>query len=163
MPLPLIKQLLDRLIARENTAGGPFVKPVATAYIASTRVSGVAPTTLLMVTDRIVLYPFMPGRSFTMTDVALNVTTAAASSKAKVVIYSADTTTGRPSALLYESAELDTATTGAKETPAAVTLSAGVVYWVGMKVSGAPTYSGYPASAAENINGRTTVTTNANT
>jgi hypothetical protein len=103
--------------------------------------AALAATTRAGLADRVEIYPWRPAATVTIDRAAINVSTAVASAQARIVIYTADATTGRPDALIYESAALDCGTTGGKEhtlgTP--VVLTAGVQYWFGVHHSSTAT------------------------
>ena len=69
----------------------------------------------------------------------MNVTTGVAATTCKLVIYTSDAN-GRASVLVYESATLSTATTSTfVEATLTQTFTAGVIYWIGVRHSGAAT------------------------
>jgi hypothetical protein len=83
----------------------------------------------------LVLFPFRPDIPWTVTEICLEITTAAASSAVKYVIYSA-AANGQPGSLLLETGSLDATTTGNKiATGLNLSLSGGAVYWIGVRVS----------------------------
>jgi hypothetical protein len=75
---------------------------------------------------------FAPATTFTITELSVNVTTAASSaSNVKILVYS-DDGFGYPRAKLIESLALSMTTTGAKTHPVSYTFTAGTRYWMGV-------------------------------
>ena len=77
----------------------------------------------------IILYPFIPANTLTVSSLQINVTSATASSLIRILVYS--DLNGVPSSKLLESTSLDCSTTGAKTYTASLTFTAGTVYWLG--------------------------------
>lgn len=83
--------------------------------------------------------PFFPMKTFTIVSYSVNVTTAVASSNMRVLFY--DDLNGAPSGKLYESANIDTSTTGVKTVTQSFTFNAGTPYWICFHTSGAVSMS----------------------
>lgn len=112
---------------------------VANTYYIPYAVAGVALTTLTLTGGNVYYIPFILRRSYIVTALGINVTTARAGT-AYIGIYTHNPTTHRPNSLIYASSALDTGTTGAKTvTGLNIQLSAGEVYWVALYNSGGPT------------------------
>jgi hypothetical protein len=90
-------------------------------------------------TGRLYLVPYMPGASFTVVEMGVEVTTGVASATARVGLFT--TVAGLPSALLVEATSggaLDCSTTGYKASGAiSQALTAGTLYWIGVVAQGA--------------------------
>lgn len=119
---------------------------VTGAYVAGI-VNASALTTIAALANRIDFMPFVPARSITVNELALEVTTLIALAAARIGIY-ADAS-GVPGALIIGStANLDCTVLGVKtSTIASTTLTAGTVYWLAVHSSLAPTYRGIAAAA----------------
>jgi hypothetical protein len=98
-----------------------------------------ATTTLAMTNNTSYWIPFAVNRSTTITDLSINVSTAANGSSETVGIYNSNTTNLYPNTLLG-SVSLATASTGLKTgtLATAITLTPGI-YWIALASSGAPT------------------------
>jgi len=135
-------------ISESDGAGGYVTKSVTGANVKSglqaTLVSGtniktINSTSLLGSGDLVVglttpanliiLYPFIPANTLTVSSLQINVTSATASSLIRILVYS--DLNGVPSSKLLESTSLDCSTTGAKTYTASLTFTAGTVYWLG--------------------------------
>jgi hypothetical protein len=80
------------------------------------------------IANRLVLMPFMPANTFTISEISMNVNSAIAGSLCRLLIYSDNN--GVPNAKLYESANLDCSTTGLKSALTTFTFVAGTTYWL---------------------------------
>lgn len=90
----------------------------------------------------LMVWPFVLGKTRSLTAMHINVTTAVGGSNARIGVYATGAASGGPSALLYDSGNISTATTGDKPTGnPGLTLSAGVVYWLAVHVSAAVSLS----------------------
>jgi hypothetical protein len=153
MALPLVKTLADRLVALEVQGPFPFVRPPTNGYVMTSRqMTATAPSAAALVSDRIIIAPFIAPLGFTATQSSINVTGGAASSQVRIVCFSANSN-GRPDALLWESADFDTSTTGEKIDGTDRTIDKGVTYWLGVRTTGTPTVSVTPLAGAWPING----------
>lgn len=91
----------------------------------------------------LMVWPFVLGRSRTLTAMHINVTTAVGGSNARIGVYASGGASGGPSALLFDSGNVATATTGDKVTSnPSLRLSAGTTYWVAVHLSAAVSLSG---------------------
>jgi hypothetical protein len=99
-----------------------------------------AVTTQALTANRIYVAPFILGRNLTITTIAIQVTSAGSSGTlAQVGIYS-NGSDNAPASILYNTSDLDTASTGVKTYPnQSWQLQAGTVYWLAVQGSGAPT------------------------
>jgi hypothetical protein len=103
---------------------------------------------------RIDIFPVAPRIDTAITGYQINVTTAVASSLAKVVVYDSDAL-GRPVNLLYESGDMDCSTVGVKTAAISMTLRQDKTYWLGLRFSGTASVSTWPVSATPDVNGGT--------
>lgn len=78
--------------------------------------------------NRLILMPFIPNQSLTIQNLSVNCTTLAVGGLAKILIYS--DVSGTPTTKLYESANLDTSTTGIKTATTTFNFVAGTTYWL---------------------------------
>ena len=116
--------------------------------------------TLALVDQRVVLNPFVPRDSFSIDRIGVSVTTAVASSVAKIAIYSSDVN-GLPSVRLWVGdSDLNTAGTGFKFHDVSFAFGVGRQYWLAIHASGGPTIRSIPLTGAVNlgVNGPTTNT-----
>lgn len=97
------------------------------------------------VANRMFLYPFIPAKSFTTTNLFIVVQTLVSSSLGKILIYS--DVSGNPSVLLYESANLDCSTTGVKTATTSFTFTAGTTYWLAFWGNSTQTLYTMPSSS----------------
>lgn len=132
----------------------PMLVPEAGQYAMTTvGVGGDAVGTVMGLTNRLDMYPFIPRADMPVAALAVNCTTAAAGALGKFVLYGSDDL-GRPSALLIESATVDLSSTGVKDAAlAGVNLRAGRTYWLGFRYFGTASISSWPMTATPDING----------
>ena len=98
--------------------------------IVSNNFSGASFASTIQVVNRIVLSPFIPGKTFTSSNFLIRVFgNVAPLTFSKILIYSE--LNGNPNTLLYESADLDCSTTGTKTALNSFTFTAGTIYWLG--------------------------------
>jgi hypothetical protein len=129
------------LIISGGLQGIHALVPLASGQSTTSSISGFALTNNLAgVANRIVTYPFIPNRTITSSSLYLNITTAVASSNARILIYS--NLNGLPNTKLYESANLDCSTTGFKTATTTFTFTAGTTYWLAIHSSSTQTFSG---------------------
>lgn len=120
--------------------------PPAGAYISAILNSNNL-TTQTGAAGRLDMVPFVPSRTITIDQLAVEVTTAVAASLAKAAIYSADSA-GLPDELLAGSSDLDCASTGLKTFAISpIVLTAGSVYWLAVHTSGSNVLRAIPAAA----------------
>jgi hypothetical protein len=123
-----------------NTLSGFTFMPATTRWFrAGVGVGAVAVSAAAITEDRLYLRPFVPHATVTLTELAVSVTTGAASSTMRIGLY--DTTDWlTPDALLAETSDLDTSTTGVKSETISQEVTAGQVYWAGCAAqAGTPT------------------------
>lgn len=101
--------------------------------------------------------PFHAYAALTIDQVALSVSSAVAGSKAKVYIYSSNPTTGQIEDLEATSAEIDTASTGARTGTLSYTFERGVTYYIGVWFSEAVTVAAQVPSSMLTWPGYTSV------
>ena len=119
-----------------------FVLPWAATgdYVFQSLVAANLPT-VAGATGRIEWTPFIPSRSITVDELVIEVTTLAASSQARLGIYSS-TSSGLPDALLSGSGTLlDCSTIGTKQSAVSppVLMAAGTTYWLAVHYSAGQT------------------------
>jgi hypothetical protein len=101
-------------------------------YLAQGYAPNTSTTTLSAGVGVMMLSLFSPASTFTITDLSVNVTTAASSaSNVKILVYS-DDGFGYPRAKLIESSALSMLTTGGKIFTTSYTFTAGTKYWMGV-------------------------------
>ena len=97
------------------------------------------------------LYPWTPLRTTAGINLNFRVVTAgAAGTVGKFVVYSS-AADGSPGTLIFESGDLDTATTGIKTASFIYSWVAGNQYWVGLRFSGTPSAYSWTASATPDL------------
>jgi len=116
--------------------GGGFhmlTQPISTWLYAAQAYDTNFNTTLLSSGVNVMMLSlFYPATTFTISELSINVTTAASSaSNVKILVYS-DDGFGYPRAKLIESSALSMTTTGARTYPISYTFTAGTKYWMGV-------------------------------
>ena len=116
------------LVVSGSGGGGihALLKPVSgtrISYALGSTTSGSAFTT-----NRLVLIPFFPANTFTISEILFNCQSPTAGSLARLLIYSDNN--GLPNAKLYESANLDCSSSGFKIALTTFTFNAGTTYWL---------------------------------
>ena len=117
-----------------GTGGGihMLTYPISTWLYAAQAYNNTFSTTSLFSVDTMMLSLFYPATTFTISELSINVTTAASSaSNVKILVYS-DDGFGYPRAKLIESSALSMTTTGAKIFTTSYTFTAGTKYWMGV-------------------------------
>ena len=118
-----------------GTGGGihMLTYPISTwLYAAQAYNVNFGTTTLSNGVDYMMLSLFYPATTFTISELSINVSTAASSaSNVKILVYS-DDGFGYPRAKLIESSALSMTTTGAKVFLTSYTFTAGTKYWMGV-------------------------------
>lgn len=134
--------------------GGTMVVPASGDYIYTTNGAsngGMSGSTTA--TNIIRLYAFCPTRDVTVDGVAVIVASGSASNNVKAVIYASDSN-GRPDALLAESGDMATDSTGTKTASiASLSLVAGNTYWVGIRATATISIQAIASSGVPDING----------
>lgn len=92
-----------------------------------------------LTSNLILIMPFKPAQTFTISNFLISTTVAAALSTTRILLYSHSDTNGLPDIKLYESADLDTSTNGLKTAITSQTFIAGTTYWLGVYSNAAPT------------------------
>jgi len=121
--------------------GGGFhmlTQPISTfLYAAQAYDMNFGTTSLANGVNNMMLSLFYPATTFTISELSINVTTAASSaSNVKILVYS-DDGFGYPRAKLIESSSLSMTTTGAKVFLTSYTFTAGTKYWMGVIIDAA--------------------------
>lgn len=119
---------------RLNTVSGYYYGP-------ATQGSTTAGSTLPMTADRMYAVPFLVGPTgFTANSIGVSITTAAASSAIRLMIYNSNAAGTFPDTLLLNASTVDSSTTGDKEiNTISQALSANTLYWLVAVSNGAPT------------------------
>lgn len=132
-----------------------FFVPAAGLYVAA-NVNATAQATIATAANRLDFYPFIPAKSFNIDQLAIEVSTAVASSLARVGIYSNNA--GVPGDKLTESAStLDCGTTGVKTASISTfAFTAGTVYWLAILSSSTQSYRGLAVAAMMPLDAGTT-------
>jgi hypothetical protein len=102
--------------------------------------------------NRIDLYPVVWSPTVATVDLNVHCSTAVAASNVKILVYDSDAA-GLPTTLIHESAALATATTGIKASAFTTQLTAGKIYWVGVRHSSTATLAGIPIAEQLNFAG----------
>lgn len=117
-------------------------------YIVPYAVGGTAGTTLALTANRIYWIPVYM-YPCTITEVAINVTTAA-TGNVNVGIYNANSAL-QPNSLIYSSITFNTSTTGIKSDTNSFTISQGGVYWFALFTSGTATLRAVALAAGKSL------------
>lgn len=115
------------------TSGGgsgihALVKPISGRRVVQSLTGG-AITGSQFTVNRLVLIPFIPANTFTISEILMNGNIGVAGSLCRLLIYSDNN--GVPDAKLYESADLDLSTVNFKIALTTFTFNAGTTYWLG--------------------------------
>jgi len=95
--------------------------------------------TAAQVANRTVITPFIPGHNITIDQLGVSVSTFVASANVKCIIYDSDSN-GRPTTVLRETANIDAGSNGTRFAAiTSLTLTAGKVYWIGLRSSSTAT------------------------
>jgi len=158
-------RLKARIDGRTMTLGDdevPSLVPDAGRYFTANTTPGTTTTTLAGAADRINIYPFIPKFDFTADQLGINVTTAAASSNAKIVVYDSDID-GRPDQRITETGNLDCSSTGAKTATVSIAFKKGKQYWLGVRTSSTQTISAFQPYTSPNLDMAAIATTQTKT
>lgn len=112
-------------------------------------ISAIGLSTIVGGANRLTVYPYIPAQAITSASLYINVTTAVVGSNVQILIYS--NLNGKPDSLLYQSTNLDCATTGIKTVTTTQTFAAGTTYWIGIHTSSNQTLSALNQAAVINI------------
>jgi len=125
--------------------------PIATGSIVPIVVNGNGITTVGTIANRLYAIPFIPNRTFTSSNLYLNVTVLGSGVNGRILIYS--DLNGKPDTKIFESSNLDCSTTGLKTATTSQTFTAGTTYWICTQFSGICTTHGYSVASLMNIYG----------
>jgi hypothetical protein len=145
--LRVIADTATDIAALSFPSSGLTLMPASGRWFRATATAETLVSDQVVVTeDRLYLVPFVPSENATLTDLAFNVDTGAGSSTCRIGLYS-DSGQLTPDAVLAESGDLDTSTTGAKTLSSlSVSLTGGTVYWFAVAAqAGTPTLRAAPA------------------
>jgi hypothetical protein len=156
------KSAFEDLVGGVSGAPGVHVREpglVSGSYL-SQAINASALTTVNAAPNRIEFFPFIPSRTITVNELAIEVTTLLATSLARIGIYDSNAS-GNPNNLLVGSTvNLDCATVGAKTVAIAATaLNAGSIYWLAVHSSSTQTYRGVVVAALQSLGHDATLNT----
>lgn len=114
-----------------------------TGRIVPITVGGTNMTSVTATTNRITAIPLIPAKTFTSSNLFINVS-AAAAGFTRILIYS--DVNGIPNTKLYESADLDCSTNGIKTATTSFTFNAGTTYWICTHTSSNPQLTSYASA-----------------
>ncbi len=128
------------LAVSSSKAGGLYaLLPPISGSVVCNRLFGSAFGSQTYGNNLISLMPFIPANTFTCSDISLIVSVnGSGTPQGRILIYSNGTTgayINRPYNKLFESANLDFSTTGAKTALLSMTFTAGETYWIGFQNS----------------------------
>lgn len=105
--------------------------------------------------DTIILYPFIPMQTITTSGFLYTNNTAVAGGLARILVYG--TLNGLPSNKLYESADINSSTTGDKTVNSSQTFIAGTTYWLAYAINNlSQNVQCFPLSSIASIGGNYT-------
>lgn len=107
-----------------------LIKPLSTGVYNARFTSQDSFTNVNTTINEIVLYPFIPANTLTISNLFVNVATAVATGLFRVLVYS--NLNGLPNTKLLESTDLIGSTTGNKTYTVSFTFTAGTTYWIGL-------------------------------
>lgn len=110
--------------------------------------------------NRMEIAPWICPINITTDRLGLLVSTGVASANAKVIIYAADAN-GRPTTLLYESGDIDCSSITFASVAKAVTLTAGTLYYIGVRHSSTATLNAFQPYMVPSLDWGTTPTASA--
>jgi hypothetical protein len=109
------------------------IKPVSGWTYTNLIFNCIANSVTSLLNNSMILNPFIPLNTFTISSIAVTTTNTSAGGKLKILIYSGDI--GYPNELLYQSSELLTDVAGLKTQLTSFTFVAGKVYFLGLIAS----------------------------
>jgi hypothetical protein len=127
-----------RIAGPDRSDAIPFVTPATGEYTHTCGAGTTATGTQAGAANRMDLFPWVCPSELTITAVAVAVTTGVASALGKVICYASDAKQ-RPSALLFETGNLDLSAIASVEASASYTFKKGVTYWFGFRHSSTAT------------------------
>jgi hypothetical protein len=110
------------------------ILPIATGNQLAIVVNSQSVTTVNSISNRLYAIPFIPNRTFTTSNLYINVTTLGIGVNGRILIYS--DLNGKPDTKIYESSNLDCSTLGIKTATTSQTFTAGTTYWICTQYSG---------------------------
>jgi hypothetical protein len=119
--------------------------PIISGTIIPIVVNGSGTITVNTINNRMFAIPFIPARTFTTSNLYINVITLGVGISGRILIYSE--LNGIPNTKLYESASLDCSTTGIKTATTSFTFTAGTNYFIVTHFNGIAGVTGYQTSA----------------
>jgi hypothetical protein len=112
-------------------AGGHVLTKPISGRTYSVRTNGVSSFTYATMTaNTIILSPFIPANTLTISNLIINVPNATVGALARILVYS--DLNGSPSSKLIESTDLDASRSGDKTFTQSYTFTAGTTYWLGV-------------------------------
>jgi hypothetical protein len=112
------------------TGGHVLTKPIS-GRTYSVRTNGVSSYTYATMTaNTIILSPFIPANSLTISNLIINIPNATVGAVIRILVYS--DSNGVPSSKLIESTDLDASRSGDKTFTTSYTFTAGTTYWLGI-------------------------------
>jgi len=133
-----------------------FASPNAGGYVSGRWYDGgfhaANSATQALQADTITLGTFYSSQDVNMVELSVGVATAVASALVRVVLYGS-TTEGWPHQLLYESADVDCSSNGAKNFApgSAISIAAATQYWIGLRSNSNPVIRCIPLTSASNL------------
>jgi len=125
-----IDDIVSSVPAQESVSGiHALIKPISGMLITPAVAGGGQTTVNYPAADTIVAYPFIPNNTFSVTELNVEVTTAASGNNIRVMIYSHGESTALPDQKLFESDNVSTTSTGVKVIPCSFEFVAGETYW----------------------------------
>lgn len=132
------RSTLNRRLNTLSTVCSPSSIPIAVGRWYDGSFHAANPGTLIGAANRCDLGLFFSSAPLRADRVAIAVSTAVASSLAKIVIYDSNDQ-GVPDNLIYESGDIDCSTTGGKEQTIDLLFDANRIYWLGVRHSSTAT------------------------
>jgi len=121
------------------------ILPLASGNVVAINVTGSGIANGGTISQRLYAIPFIPNQTFTCSNMYINVNTGSSGVFGRILIYS--NLNGLPNTKIYESSNLDCATTGLKTAITTQTFNAGEVYWICSQFSaGSIAVSLYPVA-----------------
>jgi len=112
------------------TGGHVLTKPISGRQY-STRIMGTSSFTFASMTaNTVILSPFIPANTLTISSLKINVPNATVGASARILVYS--NLNGSPTTKLLESTTFDCSTNGDKTFTQTYTFTAGTTYWLGV-------------------------------
>jgi hypothetical protein len=112
------------------TGGHVLTKPISGRQY-SVRIMGVSSFTYASMTpNTVILSPFIPANTLTISSLKINVPNATVGASARILVYS--NLNGSPSSKLLESSTFDCSSSGDKTFTTTYTFTAGTTYWLGV-------------------------------